>query len=149
VAESDAETAGRLFGASEASRRRLGCVRVPPDESWLRALRSEAQAALGTAKWTLVWSEGESLSLEEAAAYAARGRGKRLRPLGGWDSLTPTEAEVARLAADGLSNPQIGERMFISRGTVKTHVARIYDKLGVCNRTELARAAARQRLTQS
>lgn len=149
AAESDTETAARLFGAAAGSRRRLGCVRVPPEESWLAQLRWQAQAAIEPSDWTLAWSEGESLALQKAAAYAARGRGKRLRPLGGWESLTPTEAEVARLAADGLSNPQIGERMFISRGTVKAHLAHIYDKLGVSNRTELATAAARQQLTQT
>lgn len=143
--EADAETGARLLGAAAASRRRLGFVRVPPEASWLQRVCAEAQAALAPAAWESASIAGESLSLHEAAAYAARGRGKRLRATGGgWQSLTPTEKEVARLAADGLSNPQIGERMFISRGTVKAHLAHIYDKLGVSNRTELAATAVRQ-----
>lgn len=78
------------------------------------------------------------MSLEQAAAYASRARGPRRRPLAGWDSLTPTETEVARLAVEGLSNPEIGARLFMSRSTVKTHLSHIYAKLGVANRTELA-----------
>ena len=40
--------------------------------------------------------------------------------------------------ADGLSNPEVGRRLFMSRGTVKTHLSHVYAKLGVANRTELA-----------
>ncbi|WP_329484537.1 LuxR C-terminal-related transcriptional regulator [Kribbella sp. NBC_01484] len=78
------------------------------------------------------------LSLDEAVAYARRTRGARGRPSSGWASLTPTEEQVVALAVEGLSNPEIGERLFISRGTVKTHLAHVYAKLGVANRTELA-----------
>ena len=45
------------------------------------------------------------------------------------------------LAAQGLSNPDIAARLFVSRGTVKTHLAHIYAKLQIANRTELARLA--------
>jgi DNA-binding CsgD family transcriptional regulator len=73
-----------------------------------------------------------------------RARGPRRRPLAGWASLTPTEAKVADLAAEGLTNPQIGNRMFISKATVKTHLAHIFKKLDVHNRAELtAKAFAR------
>jgi DNA-binding NarL/FixJ family response regulator len=50
---------------------------------------------------------------------------------------------VAELASRGLSNPGIGRELFISRHTVKVHLSRAYAKLGVANRTELARLAAR------
>jgi DNA-binding NarL/FixJ family response regulator len=43
--------------------------------------------------------------------------------------------------ADGLSNPEVGRRLFMSRGTVKTHLSHVYAKLGVANRTELATLA--------
>ncbi|WP_158088640.1 LuxR C-terminal-related transcriptional regulator [Thermoactinospora rubra] len=87
---------------------------------------------------------GRELRLD-AVTLARRMRGPRDRPDRGWASLTPTESTVAQLAAEGLSNPQIAERLFISRGTVKTHLAHIYAKLGVTNRTELAAAHARIR----
>ena len=56
-------------------------------------------------------------------------RGPRKRPPFGWQSLTPTERTVAALVADGLSNPQIGERLFISRRTVQTHLVHVFAKL--------------------
>jgi DNA-binding NarL/FixJ family response regulator len=45
---------------------------------------------------------------------------------------------VVRLVVEGLSNPEIGARLYMSRGTVKAHLSRVYAKLGVANRTELA-----------
>ncbi len=84
--------------------------------------------------------------LQEAAALALRGRGARRRdPEDGWAGLTGAEAEVAQLAAAGVSNPQIAERLYMSRSTVKTHLSRVYTKLGVGNRTELAAAVAQLR----
>jgi DNA-binding CsgD family transcriptional regulator len=85
--------------------------------------------------------EGAALSLEESAAYASRARGGRKRPTSEWESLTPTELRIVELVTHGLTNPQIGERMFITRGTVKTHLAPVFAKLGVSSRTELAAVA--------
>jgi DNA-binding CsgD family transcriptional regulator len=59
-------------------------------------------------------------------------------------ALTPTELRVARAVADGLSNPQIAERMFISRRTVATHLTSIFRKLGISSRAELAAVAVRR-----
>jgi DNA-binding CsgD family transcriptional regulator len=73
-------------------------------------------------------------------------RGPRGRPSSGWASLTATEAKVADLVAEGLSNPEIAERMFISRHTVHRHVSHVLAKLGFASRVELAAAAARRRL---
>ncbi len=75
-------------------------------------------------------------------ALARRGPGRRDRALVGFASLTPAEVKVAELAAAGLSNPDIGARLFITRGTVKVHLAHVYTKVGVANRTELAKAWA-------
>jgi DNA-binding NarL/FixJ family response regulator len=55
--------------------------------------------------------------------------------------LTAREIEVARLAATGLSNAQIGKRLFITEGTVKLHLHHVYDKLNVSRRPELTRYA--------
>jgi DNA-binding CsgD family transcriptional regulator len=80
------------------------------------------------------------MPLGEAIAYARRSRGPRNRPASGWASLTPTELATARLAATGMSNPQIAEQLFIARSTVKMHLSNVYLKLGIANRMELARA---------
>ncbi len=92
------------------------------------------------ARWDAAWAEGGELSLTEAIAYARRARGTRDRPNAGWGSLTPAESEVAELAAVGMSNPAIASRLFMSRSTVKMHLSSVYLKLGLANRTELARA---------
>lgn len=70
-------------------------------------------------------------------------RGPRGRPATGWAALTPSELEVTRLATEGLTNPEIGERMFISRRTVETHLSHVFAKLGLSSRVELAAAATR------
>lgn len=70
-------------------------------------------------------------------------RGARGRPATGWDSLTPTERGVAALVAEGLSNPQVGERLYVSRRTVQTHLAHIFAKLDISSRAQLGAEVAR------
>jgi len=72
-------------------------------------------------------------------------RGARRRPSRGWESLTPTELEVVRLVSQGLTNVEIGRRLFISRRTVETHLSHIFGKLGVSSRVQLAAQATRAR----
>lgn len=72
----------------------------------------------------------------------ARARQRRART--GWESLTAAEARVAGLVADGLSNRQIAQRLFLSTRTVETHVSRVLGKLAVRSRLDIARAADRR-----
>jgi DNA-binding CsgD family transcriptional regulator len=74
-------------------------------------------------------------------------RGARRRPADDWESLTPSELEVVHLAAEGLTNPQIGQRLFISPRTVQTHLAHAFRKLGISSRVELAAEVARRTIT--
>jgi DNA-binding CsgD family transcriptional regulator len=69
-------------------------------------------------------------------------RGMR-RPTTGSGALTPTEEKIAGLVADGLSNPDIASRMFLSRSTVQTHVSHVLTKLGARSRIEIARSIPR------
>jgi DNA-binding CsgD family transcriptional regulator len=71
-------------------------------------------------------------------------RGERRRPRFGWAALTDTEWKVATLLAEGLSNPDIAGRMFISRRTVQYHVSNILAKLGLSSRVQLALLVARR-----
>jgi DNA-binding CsgD family transcriptional regulator len=56
-----------------------------------------------------------------------------------WDSLTSTERRVADLVAEGLTNREIGKRMFLSRHTIDFHLRRMYLKLHINSRVQLAR----------
>ena len=80
----------------------------------------------------------DPLEWHEAAAYTARARGRRQRPRHGWESLTPTELQVAELVAEGQTNPQIAQHLLMGRATVKTHLEHVFTKLGVKSRAELA-----------
>jgi DNA-binding CsgD family transcriptional regulator len=80
--------------------------------------------------------------VDEIVEWLVRARGQRRRPSSGWASLTPTEERVVMLVTQGRTNPQIAERMFIARGTVKAHLAHIFDKLGVVTRAQLAGEAS-------
>lgn len=66
------------------------------------------------------------------------------RPSMGWESLTGSELGVARLAAEGLTNRQIGDRLFVSRRTVGTHLAHVFQKLGINRRAQLAAEVTRR-----
>lgn len=70
-------------------------------------------------------------------------RGRRHRATNGWESLTPTERQIAHLVADGLPNPDIAAALFSSRRTVEVHVSHILAKLGVRSRVEIAVEATR------
>ena len=62
----------------------------------------------------------------------------------GWASLTATEVRIAALVRDGLTNREVGTRLFVSPRTVQTHVSHILQKTGLRSRVEIARAAGAQ-----
>jgi DNA-binding CsgD family transcriptional regulator len=132
--QGQAEHAARLMGATEAARAASGYRR---DLTGRGAGLTALQSAMGAAFDAAV-REGRSMALEDAAAYARRGRGERNRPSTGWASLSPSEAEVVELIREGTSNAEIAARLYISPRTVQSHLTRIYAKLGVKGRTALA-----------
>ncbi|HYY21814.1 MAG TPA: helix-turn-helix transcriptional regulator, partial [Thermoleophilaceae bacterium] len=69
--------------------------------------------------------------------------GRRRRALSGIDSLSPREREVARLAADGLSNREIAEALFVTVKTVEWHLRHAFEKLGIDSRRRLPAMLAR------
>lgn len=111
--------------------------------------REEAASLLGEASGIL---EGLGASRESARVEAAlrgigvrRGpRARRRRARSGWESLTPTEVRIARLAAEGLTNREIAERLYVSPRTVGTHVSHVLTKLGLRSRVALAAEVARR-----
>jgi DNA-binding CsgD family transcriptional regulator len=72
-------------------------------------------------------------------------RVKHRRARRGWESLTPAEAKIAALVAEGMTNPQIAARLFLSHRTVATHVSHILGKLGVRSRIDIAREVTDRR----
>ncbi|WP_233571577.1 helix-turn-helix transcriptional regulator [Cellulomonas triticagri] len=106
------------------------------------AAREQAALALATAR--------EIGAVPLATALGDLSRRARLDlpgvPGGGADVLTAREAEVLALVAEGLSNRQIGERLYISGKTVSVHVSRVLGKLGVGGRTEAVAVAHRRGL---
>jgi DNA-binding NarL/FixJ family response regulator len=82
------------------------------------------------------------------AAFAARarlelqatGETTRRRVVETRDELTPQETQIARLASEGLSNPEIGAQLFISPRTVKYHLHKVFAKLDISSRHELTTA---------
>lgn len=137
------QRAVRLAAAAHGQRSTLGLVAFPHARQRTERQLADAGTALGDENLKKAFEEGSRLSLEEAVAYAQRGRGEHASATYGWASLSPVERQVAELASQGLSNPDIGQALFMSRNTVKVHLSHIYAKLGVANRTELARLAAR------
>ena len=71
-------------------------------------------------------------------------RGRRGRPRTGWESLTPTELQVAELVGHGLTSPQVAARLYISPRTVQTHLSHILRKLDLRSRVELAAELSRR-----
>jgi len=143
IGEGHLAEGGRLLGAAEALRAETGQGRLPADQAHFDEDVRLGQEELGP-EWAEAWAEGSALTPVQTVAYARRARGARKRPATGWNSLTPTELQVVELVAQGLTNPEIGQRLFIGRGTVKTHLSHVFAKLNVSSRAELAAAASRR-----
>ncbi len=113
-----------------------------PYGEWLRRERRRRDA-----RDQLGWAY-EIFDSVGAAAFAERSR-IELRATGGHarprtvqtpDTLTAQEALIARLAGDGASNPQIAAQLFISPATVAYHLRKVFTKLGISSRNQLAPA---------
>jgi predicted ATPase/DNA-binding CsgD family transcriptional regulator len=135
--------AARLFGAAKALRGRTGSVRFKIYDAAHDASVAALREAMGDKEFEDSWSEGEAFSIDEAIAYAQRGRGERKRPATGWESLTPAELNVVKLVSEGLPNKDIAARLFVSARTVQAHLSNVYSKLGLSSRVQLAQEASR------
>ncbi|MGM1061631.1 helix-turn-helix transcriptional regulator [Saccharothrix sp. Mg75] len=112
--------------------------------------RSSARSAMGLAvevheELGAEWDTTRLLARLREHGVRRGAHAKHRRATHGWDSLTPMELKVTDLVVAGLSNRQIGERLFLSGRTVATHVSHVLAKLGVRSRTDIAREAAGHR----
>lgn len=110
--------------------------------SWLRRQRrlQEARDRLRTGRDLVDALAMRPWSDRARSELRALGADSPPRSAGAWESLSAQELEVAQLAAQGLSNREIGERLFLSHRTVGSHLYRIFPKLAVTNRAQLAAA---------
>jgi DNA-binding CsgD family transcriptional regulator len=106
---------------------------------WLRRQRraSEARMPLREARESFDALGFARLAQRARLELRAAGEGSSRREPRPWDELTAQELQIARLAADGLSNREIGQQLFISHRTVGAHLYKIFPKLGVTSRSQL------------
>jgi non-specific serine/threonine protein kinase len=144
------ERAAQLLGASAAVCDELGNAFPPYWQAQHDGCEAAARAGLDEGRYRACWQEGYALGRHQAVAAALEDEGtvRAAQPApavtGAEDAfeLSARELEVARLVADGLSNPAIASALFVSVATVKTHVSHILAKLGLDSRTQLARWVA-------
>ena len=133
--------AAQLLGASDTMRTEAGADVMPFLASLVTHARESAATALGAARFTAEFEAGRGLDWDTALALAL-GKPARAGAVASGDAdtvpLAKREAEVARLVAHGLTNKQIGTRLFISERTVDSHVRSILNKLGFSSRAQIA-----------
>jgi DNA-binding NarL/FixJ family response regulator len=106
---------------------------------WLRRehRRVEARDQLRIAHAMLADMRAEAFAERASRELQATGETVRKRTADTLDELTPQEEQVARLAADGQTNPEIGAQLFLSPRTVEWHLTKVFGKLGISSRKEL------------
>jgi DNA-binding CsgD family transcriptional regulator len=109
---------------------------------WLRRehRRVEAREQLRVAHAMLADMGAEAYAERARRELLATGETVRKRTVETLDELTPQEVQVARLAADGQTNPEIGAQLFLSPRTVEWHLTKMFGKLGISSRKELRSA---------
>jgi DNA-binding CsgD family transcriptional regulator len=107
--------------------------------AWLRRQRrvAESRAPLRAAAQTFDALGFAGMSERARQELRASGETSRPRAPERWDELSPQELHIARMAADGLTNREIGERLYLSHRTIGSHLYRIFPKLGVTSRAQL------------
>jgi DNA-binding CsgD family transcriptional regulator len=136
-----ARLAAQLLGAADAVRTGAGANVMPFLAPLLAQAEAAAVAALGATRFGAEFETGKRLDRDGALALAL-GQPAHAAVVASADasagSLGKREADVARLVADGLTNRQIGARLFISERTVDSHVRSILNKLGFSSRAQIA-----------
>jgi DNA-binding CsgD family transcriptional regulator len=128
----------------------LGRTRLRPELAraqllygeWLRreGRRADAREQLRTAHELFAATGMEAFAERTARELAATGEKVRKRSPDTREELTPQEEQIARLARDGLSNPEIGAQLFVSARTVEWHLGNVFAKLGITSRRQLRAA---------
>lgn len=126
------------LSAARALDERNGCSGSPADvRRWERDL-ALVHESLSDEEFEAAWERGKRLSIEEAVTRASSVYGRPCKA-SGWESLTAAERQVVALVAEHMTNVEIAERLVIAAGTVKNRLSKVYSKLGLHRRRELAR----------
>jgi DNA-binding CsgD family transcriptional regulator len=146
---SEGEIAERLY---QEAIERLGRTRLRPELArahllygeWLRreGRRVDAREQLRTAHGMFTDMGMEAFAERARGELSATGEKVRERTVETRDDLTAQERHIAHMARDGLSNPEIGARLFLSPRTVEWHLHNVFTKLGIHSRRALANALA-------
>jgi DNA-binding CsgD family transcriptional regulator len=106
---------------------------------WLRRenRRVDAREHLGIAHDMLSQIGAEAFAERARREFEATGATVHKRAVQPRATLTPQEAQIARLAGDGLTNPEIGAQLFISPRTVEWHLRKVFSKLGITSRRQI------------
>ena len=134
-----------MFGAAEALQEATGPVLVPYQRTDHDLRVAAVRASLDEAAFRTAWATGRAMPLEQAIEYALEDQPVPPSPAGA-GGLSPREIEVLRLVAEGLTDGQVAERLYVSPRTVSNHLRSIYKKLGVPSRAAAARKAVEQDL---
>ena len=152
AARAQPRRAARLWGAAEGLREEIGVVSLTQLELQAYDYEGRVSAArnmLGDeGAWEKAFAQGMAMSAEEAAEYALSEEivpAPERPPAGGetddpliTDPLTAREREVAAMVAQGMSNRQIAQELYISERTIENHVSKIRRKLGLRSRSQLS-----------
>jgi DNA-binding NarL/FixJ family response regulator len=134
--------AAQLLGAAETVRMQAGASLIPILAPLIAYAEEVAVAAIGQSKFDAELNAGKRLSRDGAIRLALGKPAPRATRTAAREKddglLGKREADVARLVADGLSNKQIGAKLFISERTVDSHVRNILNKLGFNSRAQIA-----------
>ena len=135
-ARGGARPARRRPGAASVDDRAAGVAQLPAGGSRPPQLRCAARRGRGAAASCAAPACGSA-----AAAPAPRARE-------GLDALSPREHEIAELVAEGLTNREIGARLFLSEKTIETHLTHVFQKLGLRSRAQVAAEVSRRAAAQ-
>ena len=149
------QRAARLWGAAEAFREDMGAP-VPSDElAILEPYLTTARSLMEEEAWEAARVEGQAMSFEEAIEHALSEQIPATPTAPTLDqpssvkqssALTIREGEVAAMVAQGMSNRQIAQELYLSERTIENHVSKILRKLDLASRTEIAAWETHQRL---
>ena len=145
LADGDEEASARFAEALTADLRRWPFPRARillAHGQWLRRRRriAESRAPLRTARDTFDALGCAAWGNQTRAELRASGESSRRPDPAARDQLTAQELQIAHLAAEGLSNREIGQRLYLSHRTIGTHLYRTFPKLGITTRAELGPA---------